>query len=183
MKHSCLSIILVILLAILAACASTQPYQTKKAVTSIAFSPDQLLLAFANANEIRVLEVGSQRLVNTLRDLPLDPEGADPQLFRHGVGDNMVFLDNNRIATSGMGGLVTIWNVHSGRRLTIIDPLPGEEFASTIDYSPVANRLVIGTSAGQVLLTTLKNDNAGPLLPSHRTAKRLSVQPGVPLTM
>ena len=103
MRRSCLSVILMLSLATLASCVSTQPYQTKKSVTSIAFSPDRTLLAFANANEIRVLEVDSKRHVKTLRALPPDLEEADPQLFRHGVGDNMVFLDNNRIASTGMG--------------------------------------------------------------------------------
>ena len=165
MKRSCLSVILILSLAMLAGCVSTQPYQTKKSVTSIALSPDRTLLAFANANEIRVLEVDSKRHVKTLRALPQDLEGADPQLFRHGVGDSMVFLDNNRIASTGMGGLVSIWNARSGDRLAVIDSLSGEEFASTIDYSAAANRLVIGTSAGQILMTSFMGDDAEPLVP------------------
>ena len=164
MKRSCLSVILTLSLAMLAGCASTQPNQTKKTVTSIAFSPDRTLLAFANTNEIQVLEIESKRRVRTLRALPQNLEEADPQLFRHGVGDNMVFLDNTRIASTGMGGLVSIWNVRSGRRLAVIDSLPGEEFASTIDYSAVTNNLVIGTSSGRILLTRLKGDDAEPLI-------------------
>ena len=77
----------------------------------------------------------------------------------------MVFLDNDRIASTGMGGLFSIWDVRSGRRLAFMDPLPGEEFASTIDYSPVTSQLAIGTSAGQILLTTLDGSNPGPLVP------------------
>jgi len=165
MKGSFLSVILTLSLALLASCASTQPYQTKKSVTSIAFSPDRVLLAVANASEIQLIDVDSRRHIRTLRELPQNPEGADPQLFRHGVGDSMVFLDNDRIASTGMGGLFSIWDVRSGRRLAVVDPLPGEEFASTIDYSPATNHLVIGTSAGQILLTKLKDDNAGPLVP------------------
>jgi len=165
MKRSCLSVILTLSLAMLAGCASTQPNQTKKTVTSIAFSPDRTLLAFANTNEIQVLEIESKQRVRTLRALPQNLEEADPQLFRHGVGDNMVFLDNTRIASTGMGGLVSIWNVRSGRRLAVIDSLPGEEFASTIDYSAVTNNLVIGTSSGRILLTRLKGDDAEPLIP------------------
>ena len=165
MKRSCLSVILILSLAMLAGCVSTQPYQTKKSVTSIALSPDRTLLAFANANEIRILEVDSKRHVKTLRALPQDLEGADPQLFRHGVGDNMVFLDNNRIASTGMGGLVSIWNARSGNRLAVIDALSGEEFASTIDYSAAANRLLIGTSTGQILMTSFIGDETEPLVP------------------
>lgn len=76
----------------------------------------------------------------------------------------MLFLDNDRIASTGMGGLVSIWNVRSGQRLAVIDPLSEEEFASTIDYSPASGRMVIGTSAGQVLMTMLDGDNAAPLV-------------------
>lgn len=152
-------------LVTLVGCVSAQPYTTEKAVTSIAFSPDHLLLAFANANEVRVIEADPMRHLKTLRALPQDIEGADPQLFRHGVGDNLVFLDNTRVASTGMGGLVSIWDVHNGNRLAVIEPLSAEEFASTIDYSGRTNQLVIGTSSGQVLLTTLIGDNAGPLVP------------------
>jgi WD40 repeat protein len=165
MKSSYLSIFLTLSLALLAGCASTQPYQTKKSITSIAFSPDRVLLAVANANEIQLIDVDSRRHVRTLRVVPQDSEEADQQLFRHGVGDNMVFLDNDRIASTGMGGLFSIWDVRSGNRLSVIDPLPGEEFASTIDYSPATNHLLIGTSAGQILLTTLNGNNAEPLVP------------------
>lgn len=165
MKHSYLSLTLMLLMAVLTSCASTQPPQTRKAITSISFSPNQKLLAFANANEIRVVEADSNRRVQTLRELPQDSEGADPQLFRLGVGDSMLFLDNDRIASSGMGGLVTIWDVRDGRRLASVEPLPGGEFASTIDYYPANKRLVIGTSQGQVLLTTLEDNRFEPLVP------------------
>jgi len=165
MKRLCISVLLLLPLAIVAGCVSTQPYQTKKSVTSLAFSPDRALLAFADAKEIRVLEVESKKHFMTLRQLPPDTKHADPQFYRHGVGDNMLFLDNDRIASTGMGGLVSIWNVRSGRRLAVIDPLSDEEFASTIDYSPATGRMVIGTSAGQVFLTNFNGDKPAPLVP------------------
>lgn len=164
-KFTCLLVFALPTLAILAGCVTTHPPEYEKTVTSVAFSPDHSLLAFGDATEIQVLEVDSRALVNTLRQLPPDSEGADPKLFRHGIGDTLVFLDNARIASTGMGGLVSIWDVRSGRRLSLIGPPSGEEFASTIDFSPAANRLVIGTGDGQVLLTTLNGDDAGPLVP------------------
>lgn len=132
-------VILLLLVALLASCASMQPPQNSKSVTSISYSPDQKLLAFANADEIRVVEANSYRHVQSLRALPRDSKGAGPQFHRHGVGDSMEFLDNDRLATSGMGGFVTIWNVKSGQRLTSIETLSGGGFASTIDYSPASN--------------------------------------------
>ncbi len=94
MKYPYGKLMLSFSLAILASCASTQPHQTSKSFTSIALSPDETLLAIANSNEIHILEAGTRRYVTTLRALPDDTEGADRQLFRHGVGDNLVFLDN-----------------------------------------------------------------------------------------
>jgi len=165
MNRLCIKATLALLVFLVAACASTQPYQNKKSVTSIAFSPDERVLAVADANEIRLMETGSRKTYRTLRELPPDPKDEDPRLFRHGVADSMIFLDNDRIATTGMGGLVTIWNTRDGRRLDLIESLPGNEFASTIDYSPATNRLAIGTSAGQILFSTLDNDVATPLVP------------------
>ena len=162
MKRACLLVVAVLALS---ACASTRPPDHEKAFSSVAFSPDHSLLAVADAREIRVLDVATRKHVNTLRQLPRNTEEADPASFRHGVGDTMLFLDDDRIATTGMGGLVSIWDIHSGRRLSAIDAPSAGTFASTIDYSQPANRLIIGTGDGQVLLTSLGGDIAGPLMP------------------
>jgi WD40 repeat protein len=165
MNRTCL---LVIALLTLVGCGTTRPPDHEKAFSSVEFSPDHSLLAFADAREIRVLNVDTRTHLNTLRQLPQDTEGADPMSFRHGVGDTMVFLDNDRIATTGMGGLVSIWDVRSGNRLSVIDPPTAEVFASSIDFSPSANRLIIGTGDGQVLLTSLNGNDAGLLLPAAK---------------
>lgn len=149
--------LLLVPLLSLVACASTRPPDRLNAFSSVAFSPDHSLLAFADAREIQVLYADSRVHVVTLRQLPPDTEGADPLDFRHGVGDTMVFLDNDRIATTGMGGLVSVWDIRSGIRLSVIDPPTKEAFASSIDFSPVANRLIIGTRDGEVLLTTMRD--------------------------
>lgn len=165
MKRACF---LVIVPLTLAACATSGPPDQVKAFSSVAFSPDHSLLAFADAAEIGVLDVETRALVNTLRQLPQSTKDADPVDYRHGVGDTLVFLDNHRIATTGMGGLVSIWDVRSGNRLSVIDRPSAEVFASTLDFSPAANRLIIGTGDGELLLTGLSGDMAGPLLPVAR---------------
>jgi WD40 repeat protein len=162
MKHIRLSLIALIALA---GCAITRPPDHQEVFSSVAFSPDHSLLAFADAAEIRVLSVESRSLVNILRQLPRDTNEANPVNFRHGVGDTMVFLDDQRMATTGMGGLVSIWDVHSGRRLSVIDPPAAGVFASTLDYSQSTRRLVIGTGSGEILLSDVSGDVAGPLLP------------------
>jgi WD40 repeat protein len=160
--------LLVIALLTLSGCASTRLQDHEKAFSSVEFSPNHSLLAFADATEIRVLEVETRAHVNTLRQLPPDTDGADPMSFRHGVGDTLVFLDDDRIATTGMGGLVSIWDIRSGIRLSVIESPSAEVFASTIDFSPSSGRLVIGTGEGQVLLTTLVGGIPGSLLPAAK---------------
>ena len=162
MNRACL---LIIALLTLAGCSTTRPPDHEKAFSSVAFSPDHSLLAFADAREIRVLEVNTRSHLSTLRQRPQNSTGVNTASSRHGVGDTMVFLDNDRIASTGMGGLVSIWDVHSGSRLSVIDPLSDGVFASTIDFSPSANRLVIGTGNGEILITSLVGDSAGPLVP------------------
>jgi WD40 repeat protein len=153
------------LLTMFAGCVSVPADEPKKVFTSIAFSPDQTLLAFANASEIRVIDADSWQHVRTLRELPGHSENAQPQLFRHGVGDSMVFLDNTRIASTGMGGLVTVWDVRSGLQFAVVESLPEEEFATTIDYSDINKRLAIGTNAGRIFLTKLENQQLETLVP------------------
>jgi len=164
MNRFCESLVLVAGVAILAGCASAQPGKTSRSATSIAFSPDQRLLAYANATDIYVVDVGARKSVSSLRALPPSPGGGETELFRHGTGDSMVFLDNARIASTGMGGLVSIWDSKSGRRLGVIGQATDKEYASTIDYHAETRRLAIGTSIGDILLTTLTGNAAGPLV-------------------
>ena len=151
-------------LIVLAGCASARPQDFEKAITSVAFSPDHSLLAYANDKEVWVVDVTSQAPVSTLRVVPENTKDADTSSFRSGVGDSMVFIDNSRIVSTGMGGLVSVWDAQNGSRLALVESLPEGEFASTIDYSEATNRLVIGTSDGQILLTELNGNDPGPLL-------------------
>jgi WD40 repeat protein len=160
MKRACL---LVIALLNLAGCVASRPPDHERAFSSVAFSPDHSLLAFADAVEIRVLEVETRALVNVLRQLPQDTEGADPLYFRHGAGDTMVFLDNHRIATTGMGGLVSIWDIRSGSRLSVIDPPTAQLLLMPValTFRPEACiRSVAISPDGQTIVSTTKG-------PSH----------------
>lgn len=155
---------LVVLIA-LSGCTTTRPTSQGNAFSTVAFSPDGSLLAFANASEIRVLEVATRSPVNTLRmSLPKN-EVPDPAEFRHGVGDTLAFLDGRRIVTTGMGGLVSVWDVRNGDRLSVIEAPADDVFASTLDFSPASDRLAVGTNTGQILLTGLAGDTVEPLTP------------------
>ena len=149
----------------LCGCATSRSPSQGMAYSAVAFSPDHSLLAFADAKAIRVLNVDDRTLVNRLAPLPASSGDVEPVNLRHGVGDTMLFLDDQRIATTGMGGLVSIWDSRSGSRLSVTDPPADGVFASTLDFSPATNRLVVGTTDGQILLTSVTGDEAGPLLP------------------
>ncbi len=161
MKRACL--LLVALLA-LEGCVSSRPSNHGMAFTTVAFSPDHSLLAFADATEIRVLKVETRTPLITMSQLQQDTETSNSKDFRHGVGDTLVFLDDHRIATTGMGGLVSIWDISSGSRLSVIEPPNAEVIASTLDYSPSNNRLIVGTGDGDILLSIIDGDIGGPLL-------------------
>ena len=153
-----------VLVVSLAGCATFHaPKLVEGSITAIAFSPDEQLLAFADQAEIWVMDAEGRERINVLRAAPADMDEAPPHDLRHGVGDNFVFLDNDRIATTGMGGLVTIWDVHSGSRLGTIPPPSADTFASTIDHTPFEDRLVIGTMDGRLLYTELTGNVAAPL--------------------
>jgi len=162
MNHT--SLLLVVLMTLTGCVASRSPSQ-ERAFSTVAFSADHSLLAFADATEIRVLKVENRKPVITLRQSQQNLESSNRSDFRHGIGDTLVFLDDQRIATTGMGGLVSIWSIRTGNRLSVIEPPNNEVFASTLDYSPSTNRLIIGTAGGDILLTTMNGDVAGPLLP------------------
>lgn len=162
MRRSCL---IFVVLVTLAGCVTSRPSNQERFFSTVTFSADNSLLAFANAEEIRVLEVETLTATITLRRSPQDTEASEPASFRHGVGDTLVFLDDQRIATTGMGGLVSIWSARSGDRLSVIDPPDEEVFASTLDYSPSSNRLIVGTVDGHIFLANVSGDAVGPLLP------------------
>lgn len=155
--------LLLMALMTLAGCAASRPSNQEKAFSTVAFSPDHSLLAFADETEIRVLKVETRTPIVTLRQLPQNTEASKPIDYRHGVGDTLVFLDDQHIATTGMGGLISVWDIHSGSRLSMIEPPTNEVFASTIDFSPSSNRLIVGTVDGDILLTSINGGNAEPL--------------------
>lgn len=165
MKNSVFPVLVLTAFCALAGCATTQHGQSKNLITSVAFSPGQSLLAVADSREIRVYDASSRAHIRTLRPASADTDEADSMLFRHGVGDSMVFLDETRIATNGMGSMVTIWDARRGQRLAQLDAPTDQEFASTLDFSQSTNTLIIGTSTGQLLKTRLDGAAPQPLQP------------------
>ena len=79
-----------------------------------AWSPDGAYFAVAGTSGIWVFstETLEERTVFTS---PAAPGSETKYNVRHGWGNSLVFLDDGRIATTGMGAAVTLWNVESGQ--------------------------------------------------------------------
>ena len=71
---------------------------------------------------------------------------------RHGFGNSLVFLDESRIATTGMGASVTIWNVETGQEEERFDIAKDTGFVVSLSYSPENHLLAAGTSQGNIAL-------------------------------
>lgn len=71
---------------------------------------------------------------------------------RHGFGNSLVFLDESRIATTGMGASVTIWNVETGQEEDRFYIAKDTGFVVSLSYSPKTHLLAAGTSQGNIAL-------------------------------
>ena len=71
---------------------------------------------------------------------------------RHGFGNSLVFLDESRVASTGMGASVTIWNTHSGQMEEYFDLPEDMGFVVSLSFSPVTQLLAAGTSRGNIAL-------------------------------
>ena len=72
--------------------------------------------------------------------------------LRHGWGNSLLFLDEQRIATTGMGASVTIWNIDAGEVAETYDLEEDEGFAISLSFFPPTGDLAVGTSKGPVIL-------------------------------
>jgi WD40 repeat protein len=72
--------------------------------------------------------------------------------LRHGWGNSLLFLDEQRIATTGMGAGVTVWNIDVGEVAETYGLEEDEGFAISLSYFPPTGDLAVGTSKGLVIL-------------------------------
>ena len=156
---------------VLAACATAPPPEKVDNLwdgySSVAISPNGRLAAAANQTMVVLFDIEQRRQVGWF--WAVDEKGKSFKLRRSGIGDTLEFVDNHRIASTGMGGLATVWDVRTGEKLMHFDP-PGRGIdAISLAYAPAIRKLALGTRNGTIVLAHLEGERAGEteLLLSH----------------
>lgn len=150
-----LSFLLPVLLAVLLSSCATAPPADKvdnywNGYTTVAISPNGKIVAAANRHIVVLFDIEQQRQVGWF--WALDAKGKGFRVPRTGLGDTMDFIDDDRIVTTGMGGLVTVWDIRTGQKQTQIDPVTKGMYGISLAWSPETSRLAIGTWDGSVLV-------------------------------
>jgi WD40 repeat protein len=145
----------VLFAAALSACAAAPPADKVDnywdGYTSVALSPSGRLAAAANRMVVVLFDLEERRQVGWF--WAVDEKGKSFRLPRSGLGDTLEFIDEHRIATTGMGGIATVWDIRTGQKQFQIDPPMKGMHALSLAWSPAAGDLVLGTHDGTILLT------------------------------
>jgi WD40 repeat protein len=141
---------------LLSACASNDPrpvvwYGHAKGAAAAAWSPDGTRLALANNRRIWVYDGATWQLE---RELHVGERAESHLEFaeRYGLGNSLVFLSGNLLATAGMGAMITIWDVDAGLPAEKFDWLAAEGYPISLAWSGATGLLAAGTGAGSVVL-------------------------------
>jgi WD40 repeat protein len=98
-----------------------------------------------------------------------DQKGKGFKLPRTGLGDTLEFIDENHIVTTGMGGMVTVWDIRNGQKTHHINPPDKGMYAISLAWSPDTASLALGTRDGTIVTYKLdENEFSEPeFLLSH----------------
>jgi len=146
-----------LLTALLSSCATAPPADKVDnywdGYTTVAISPNGKIVAAANRFVVVLFDIQQQRQVGWF--WALDAKGKGFKLPRTGLGDTMDFIDDYRIVTTGMGGLVTVWDIRTGQKQFQVDPVAKGMYGISLAWSPQSGRLAVGTWDGSVLIYKL----------------------------
>ena len=160
-----------LLAALLSSCATAPPADKVDnywdGYTTVAISPNGKIAAAANRFVVVLFDIQQQRQVGWF--WAVDVKGKGFRLPRTGLGDTMDFIDDYRIVTTGMGGLVTVWDIRTGQKQFQVDPVAKGMYGISLAWSPQSGRLAVGTWDGSVLVYKLDEDEFGDrqLLTAH----------------
>ncbi len=147
----------VLLAALLSSCATAPPADKVDnywdGYTTVAVSPNGKIVAAANRFIVVLFDIEQQRQVGWF--WAVDAKGKGFRLPRTGLGDTMDFIDDYRIVTTGMGGLVTVWDIRTGQKQLQIEPVTKDMYGISLAWSPVSSRLAVGTWDGSILVYKL----------------------------
>lgn len=123
-----------------------------------AWSPGGTLAAVANFQSIWVFSANSGKVIHQFTAHPESAPGTGAS-YRYGVGNTLLFLDDQHLATTGLKGQVAIVDLQEKTPVTglYLPALDGEPFA--IAHAPATGALAVGGVSGTVVL--LEPDGAG----------------------
>jgi WD40 repeat protein len=148
---------------LLNACATTEEekvtYRTpnRGAAAAAAWSPEGEYFAVGNYRNIWVYRTETLERVALISDPVADDPDRDYNP-RHGWGNSLIFVGDEKIATSGLGATVTLWDIESGERLQAWHLTDAIGYAVSLSYAPDTNRLAVGPSRGLVTLLDPEGD-------------------------
>jgi WD40 repeat protein len=159
------------LAVILASCATAPPADKVDnywdGYTSVAVSPNGKIIAVANHLIVVLFDIEQRRQVGWF--WAKDQKGKGFKLPRTGLGDTLEFIDENHIVTTGMGGMVTVWDIRNGQKTHHINPPDKGMYAISLAWSPDTASLALGTRDGTIVTYKLdENEFSEPeFLLSH----------------
>ena len=103
-------------------------------VVSLAFSPDNKILATGDIGSAYLWQAGTNERLSTLR------HGGE-------VHDILFSPDGSKVATAGFDQTAQIWDVATGDRLFT---LPHEDIVVTLAFSPDGQQLITGADIGRI---------------------------------
>ena len=143
-----------LLVLLLSSCATAPPADKVDnywdGYTTVAISPNGKIVAAANRFVVVLFDIEQQRQVGWF--WALDAKGKGFKLPRTGLGDTMSFVDEFHVVTTGMGGLVTVWDIRTGQKTAQIDPPQKSMYGISLAWSPETSRMAVGTWDGSVLV-------------------------------
>lgn len=124
---------------------------------AVAWSPEGE--SFAVADTVGIWVYSTRTLENMAAFAsPAAPGSRAKFDVRHGWGNGLVFLEDGRIASTGMGAAVTVWQFGSEQEVSAYDLPEDAGFAISLAVSPMNGELAVGTSKGHVGLLTAGED-------------------------
>lgn len=131
-----------------------------KGAVAAAWSPGGSRLAVANSRRIWTYDARTlrgQKELFVARKTAKGFEFAD----RYGLGNSLIFLDEDRLATTGMGAMVSIWDTATGAKVESVDWPVDHGYPISLAWSAETGVLAAGTGVGAVILMR-PGDNAEP---------------------
>jgi len=153
-------LLLLFLVVLISSCATAPPADKVDnywdGYTTVAISPSGKIVAAANRYIVVLFNIEERRQVGWF--WAIDHKGKRFKLPRTGLGDTLDFIDENHIVTTGMGGMVTVWDIRNGQKHLHIDPPEKGMYAISLAWSPATSQLVLGTWDGTIVTYQL-NEN------------------------